>query len=434
VAYTGAQLSVEYKASERWSLSAQIMQNVQFSEHHTLNLGASYKINDDTRAYGRYEWSDGLSAVSSATGGPSAAYRSGAAVLGFESEYARNASVFSEYRMSDAIAAREMQWANGLRNTWRISDTLRVNTLAERVNVLSGAGQSARSLAVSAEWAPSALWLVAGRLEWRRADDGAASLANTIDASHRIVNTLVAARPGYDSLLDTLSIARKLSDDWTVMVRDYGMVTRRNDRLGKANENRLQAGLAYRDTDTNRINGLFKYEYWVRRDAGAVLGANSAAPDADTQQGFDKHIVSALADWHPSRPWWLTGRVAAKHESDLYADGKPTWGAVLVSGRLVYDITNRIDIGVMASVLKGVSASDRGRQFAYGVEAGYQLQDNVWLSAGYNWRGFAAPDMTGNDYTVRGVYLRLRMKFDEDLFRGRSPKTNPALTPMTGTP
>jgi hypothetical protein len=59
--------------------------------------------------------------------------------------------------------------------------------------------------------------------------------------------------------------------------------------------------------------------------------------------------------------------------------------------------------------------SDNGRQWALGMEAGYRVIKNTWLSAGYNIRGFSAGDLT-SDYTNRGIYLRLRLKFDEGWF------------------
>ncbi len=131
------------------------------------------------------------------------------------------------------------------------------------------------------------------------------------------------------------------------------------------------------------------------------------------------HIVSTHADWHPSRPWWLTGRVAGKWQQDrfAYADGgrvDSRFRAVLVSGRIVYDITEDWDIGVLAASFRG---QDGGNQYGYGLEVGRLLRQNLWLSAGYNWSGFDGDrDLSGYEYTQRGFFLRLRFKFDEDLF------------------
>jgi hypothetical protein len=52
------------------------------------------------------------------------------------------------------------------------------------------------------------------------------------------------------------------------------------------------------------------------------------------------------------------------------------------------------------------------------MEVGRLLRQNLWLSAGYNWSGFSGDrDLNGYEYTQQGVFVRLRFKFDEDLFR-----------------
>ena len=65
-------------------------------------------------------------------------------------------------------------------------------------------------------------------------------------------------------------------------------------------------------------------------------------------------------------------------------------------------------------------------QKSIGVEAGYLVKTNLWLSAGFNWAGFSDRDLS-SDYTARGVYLRLRYKFDADLWAGSNPDINRSL-------
>jgi hypothetical protein len=43
----------------------------------------------------------------------------------------------------------------------------------------------------------------------------------------------------------------------------------------------------------------------------------------------------------------------------------------------------------------------------------------LWLSGGYNFYGYRDEDFANGEYTNKGTYLRLRYKFDEDLFAGR---------------
>ncbi|MDM7941397.1 MAG: hypothetical protein QUV35_02095 [Hydrogenophaga sp.] len=46
---------------------------------------------------------------------------------------------------------------------------------------------------------------------------------------------------------------------------------------------------------------------------------------------------------------------------------------------------------------------------------------------GYNLRGFSDDELQGSAYTRKGVYLRLRFKFDETLFRDDDAVTNRSL-------
>jgi hypothetical protein len=54
-----------------------------------------------------------------------------------------------------------------------------------------------------------------------------------------------------------------------------------------------------------------------------------------------------------------------------------------------------------------------------GAEVGHLLKDNLWLSAGYNVTGFHDRDLSAENYTDRGAYLRVRFKFDETVLDPR---------------
>ena len=71
----------------------------------------------------------------------------------------------------------------------------------------------------------------------------------------------------------------------------------------------------------------------------------------------------------------------------------------------------------------GTSTQER---FGLGLEVGYLLTDNIWLAVGYNFFGFNDKDLQGEDYTDRGWFLRLRYKFDEDVFKSQSFEREPA--------
>ena len=83
--------------------------------------------------------------------------------------------------------------------------------------------------------------------------------------------------------------------------------------------------------------------------------------------------------------------------------------------RVTRDLGERFDLGAQGASLRqsgGVAA-----QSSFGAEAGVRAATDVWVSLGYNWTGFTDRDLAASDYTQRGVYLRLRAKFDESLLR-----------------
>ena len=78
------------------------------------------------------------------------------------------------------------------------------------------------------------------------------------------------------------------------------------------------------------------------------------------------------------------------------------------------DIGERFDIGLHGGMLHSVKNS--ARDYQLGVYIGFKLAENSWLSVGYNQRGFVDRDFTGSEYRAEGLYLNLRVKFDQDTF------------------
>lgn len=422
---TGLRLRSTYRITERVDLIGEYEHGIGGDSYHRAAVGAAYRFSEVGRVYGKYELTTGLSSPQAVNG----IYESNAFVFGLDTQYLPNQRVFSEYRMRDALSGDQLQWASGLRNAWNVSETVKLSTSAEYLHIYSGQAQDAYALTGGVEWRPSDLWLLGSRLEWRRLKDREISQINAASPTSPPVTSFLL---GNDTWLSTLTAARKINRDWTFLGRNYLLYTDNRGHAGNRWEDKLQLGMAYRDTDTNRFNALARYEYWVQRDksglnnyAPPVAGVEGPVGDPTASEGFDKHIVSMHTEYHPSRPWWLGGRAAAKWQRDYFNGGSDFYSAYLLSGRATYDFSKRWDVSALASVMYSPQGSST--QHALGVEAGYQLQDNLWLSAGYNWRGFNDRDLSGADYTNRGVYIRIRFKFDEDLFGGRDTARNPAL-------
>jgi hypothetical protein len=386
-----------FKVTDRLTLGGEMENDISGDERRRYALGGDYLVAERTRLYGRAEQQTGLSSPGAVS---TDASKSNALVFGVDTSYWRDTQLFSEYRLRDALSGADTQLASGVRNGWDYAPGIRVNTAYEWTQVVSGAAPTTQAISAGLDYSAHPLWRGSTKVEYRTSGDVAGT---AIDES-------------FNTTLWQVMAARKVNRDWTFLARNYLLATDYQAR-GDVLQDRVQFGLAYRDTDTNRINALAKYEYKTEQDDSNLLTGSVSS---------HAHIVSTHADWHPSRPWWVTGRFAAKWQQDQFAGGvSDSFQAQLVSGRLVYDITENWDVGVMTALQVGQYGA---RQHALGLEAGYLVKQNLWLSVGYNHTGFTADsDLVGYDYTREGIFLRLRFKFDQHLFASGDTRINRTL-------
>lgn len=394
--------AARYKATDKLNLDV----GAEFGEEsqRRMVLGAQYKIAERARLYARAETQSGLASAYSLN----AADRSNSFSAGVDTSYMEGGNLFSEYRLRDAMSGqqanlRDMQLANGVRNGWNLTEGWAATTSVEYLRVVKGGSPDAIALTGGLDYTANPLWQSSGRLEFRKLFDDKQQAGNQ----------------STNQWLNTLSLARKLDRDWTILTRNYLLFTQNNEdnlgaKRGNTLQDRYQVGMAWRPVDNNKVNGLARYEYKMVKDKSQLEG-----------EDYRTHIVSAHVDYHPSRPWWFTTRAAGKMTKDYTLPVDQAYNAFLLGGRAVYDFTEKWDVGVMGSVLYSPQGSTK--QWASGLELGYQLKQNLWASAGFNWTGFTDRDLSGADYTSQGFYVRMRFKFDENLFSGNKPEANRAL-------
>lgn len=389
-----ARVGLGFKATDRFTVGGEVEHDIHGDARQRYALGADYQIAERTRLYGRAERQTGLSSANAITTDDR---DSNALIFGVDTTYWRDTQAFSEYRLRDALSGRDNQMASGIRNGWDFAPGLRLNTALELTQVLSGLAPGTRAVSVGVDYTAHPLWKGSTKLEHRISDDVTSTSTNE----------------AFSTTLWQVMAARKINRDWTILARNYLLQTN-YDARGDVFQDRVQLGVAYRETDTNRVNALAKYEYKTERDDSNLITGSLSS---------QAHIVSAHADWHPSRPWWMTGRMAAKWQKDQFEGGvQDSFQAQLLSGRLIYDVTENWDLGLMSALQTGQYGA---KQHAVGVEVGYLLRQNLWLSVGFNRSGFAADrDLAGYEYTQQGAYLRLRFKFDQSLFTGGNTTIN----------
>jgi hypothetical protein len=108
-------------------------------------------VAEKTRLYGRFEHSRQFTGAYGLGVGETGSNLA----IGIDTQYMQDGTIYSEYRLRDASAGREVQSAVGLRNGWRISEGLRLVTNVERLNTSSG---SATAMGLGVEYTASELW------------------------------------------------------------------------------------------------------------------------------------------------------------------------------------------------------------------------------------------------------------------------------------
>jgi hypothetical protein len=378
-------LGAKYAATDTLNFTGEVQREFGGDSNDNLyRFGADWRVADKTRLYTRYEYSHAYGATYGLGTGP----LTRAFALGVDTQYMQDGTLYNEYRLTDSGSGKSVQNAIGLRNGWKVAEGLRLITNIERLNSTAGDSTAA---GVGVEYTASELWKGSGRIEWRE-------------------------DPANTNWLLTAGIARKLDRDWTFVGREYFNLINPKNGATDTRQNRFQLGFAYRPVDNNRFDALGLYE---RKSETSAEKQNTT------------NIVSLRGNYHPSRPWFVSGRFATKQVNELLLGTvNDSYRASLLGARVTYDVTNRWSVGGITTMLAG---SGGARQYGYGLEVGYTLMDNLLVTLGYNWRGFRDDDLTGSDYTNRGWVLGVRYKFDEDLFKRDDARVNRALSP-TATP
>ena len=73
------------------------------------------------------------------------------------------------------------------------------------------------------------------------------------------------------------------------------------------------------------------------------------------------------------------------------------------------------DWGTHASVYH--SYESKIVEYGFGLDVGFNVRDNLWITIGYNVSGFHDSDFTSARYTAEGPYLRISMKADQQTLR-----------------
>ena len=197
-----------------------------------------------------------------------------------------------------------------------------------------------------------------------------------------------------NTILAELGTVHKLDRDYSALLRGRFYDSDLGAGAGRTTSSAM-AGLAYRPVEYDRLNALAKFEFKRDKNRGS-----------DIDWKTDSYIGSIEGVRQASRRLQVmakyAGKLAVEDDFSAYTD--------LVAGRILYDLTSRFDLGAEYRVLHSYEADSLTHGGS--IEAGCRVVKNLWLSVGYRFDEFD-PDLSGGSYRGKGVYVTLRLKFDE---------------------
>ena len=347
------------------SIEADYEQDFDSTERRRIALTADMEVYDKINIYARGERINSLTGVSgiSSTTGEQDTFS-----VGVKSNLLPSTELFSEYRVRGGISGRDLETASGVRGTYELVKGLSIAPHFEVVNNLEGSGSDSISASIAYKDSRFADRITSLRVEAR-------------DDDSRIYYGLQA------------DYVKRLNESWSALFKDTLRYESPSTGVDVVN-NTLTLGLAYRPRRENKQHALFYYQN--KEERGGTNG------DCST------HILSTHQNYAIKEDVLISGRLGGKQED---CNGSES-DALILDGRITWDLTNRLDLDLHAGVLGTNGLSEKN--YSVGAGVNYLVRKNLQVGLGYNVTGFKDDDLDPDNFNDQGVYLGLKYKFDEN--------------------
>lgn len=213
-----------------------------------------------------------------------------------------------------------------------------------------------------------------------------------------------------DSFIGTAAVARELTEVLSVAGALRGVV---ND--DKDNETE----------DTHQFDARIGAAWRPRGEETVIFDRLDFIHERNNQGETQTKIVNNLAmNTMIADNWQLSTNYGAKHvRADVAGQKLSNWSH-LVGAETRFDVTEKIDLGLRGQVL--TSGALGTKEYSFGPSIGVSPVKNVWINGGYNVSGFKDEDFEAAEYSRKGFYLQMRIKFDQHTASGLLRRISPA--------
>lgn len=303
------------------------------------------------------------------------AFSQGRTVVGVENAWRPDTKIYSETRLTGSGQEQGVESAMGLRGDYLLIEGLTLQAQGEHVRAFSGEAED--STAVS----------LALRDERREGQSRALRLESRVEEKDWTFGATAAVVGRVTEELTLLAAAR-----YEGRMPETGF---------ERHEGHVRLGLAFRPMN-NRVHVLALYE------AEYEKAASEAEGDALS------HLLSTHLNAQLTDRLQFSGRVGARFTTHRFDSASYRSEVGLADMRVLYGLTDRLALEGRGGALT-VGWGDSLR-WSGGLGLNYAVTENLEVGLGYNFSGFREDALDPQGYNRQGVYMRLNLKFDEDLF------------------
>ena len=218
-----------------------------------------------------------------------------------------------------------------------------------------------------------------------------------------------------DTVIASAGVARELSEELSLAGSARALFNNPNDQSQNTSQLDIRLGGAWRPRGEETI----------------IFNRFDVSHDKNARAETETKIVNNIAiNQMITDRLQATANYGVKHVRTEFAGKKLKSWNHLLGGEARFDVTEKIDIGMRGSYM--TSNNTGTAQYSFGPSVGVSPAKNIWVSAGYNVKGFKDDDFEAAEYSRKGVYLQMRLKFDQDTARGLLRRISPnAVVPST---
>ena len=217
------------------------------------------------------------------------------------------------------------------------------------------------------------------------------------------------AGTGDDAYILSSAVAREVSEKLSLAGASRFVANERAGDIADSTVFDLRLGAAWRPKDEGTV--------WFNR-------LDIARQTTEGQARTTKIVNNAAVNSYINDRWQLSANYGAKYnQTEINGQSLDSF-THLVGAETRYDITRKVDVGLRAQMLANSDFSEL--QYSFGPTIGISPVKDVWISLGYNFEGFRDDDFEATEFSRDGVFLRFRVKFDQDTAQGLLRRISPS--------